>query len=221
MRALFVSPHPDDAELGCGGLIHRLLREGASVTVAVCTGEGDLKMAHSGESVPFLRRRREQVRALSELGDIDLVWLNLAPASQFDRVPQATFVLAFDGLFRHFDQTFLPLPSYNSDHERVWRAGLAAFRPGKLSGTSLLAYEQPIQGHGEQATAGISGKCYYTLTTDDLAAKKRAILEHGSQVAGREDTLYGPAGIEALAKIRGLECGACYAELVYPLLEIR
>jgi LmbE family N-acetylglucosaminyl deacetylase len=216
---LFVSPHPDDAELACGGMMRRHLSEGAIVSVAVCTGPGDLKMVHSGAVVKFHERQEEQKQALAELGDIQLLWLDLAPASKFDEVPQSRFVCEFDALFPKFDEVYLPLPSYNADHERVWKAGLAAFRPGKLDRTALFAYEQPMQSHGEQLASAIMCKRYYRLSEDDIVAKMRALTRHSSQVAGREDALCGPAGVEALARLRGLEVGAAYAEMVHPLRE--
>ena len=34
-KALFLSPHPDDVELGCGGLIHKLINIKVHVSIAV------------------------------------------------------------------------------------------------------------------------------------------------------------------------------------------
>jgi LmbE family N-acetylglucosaminyl deacetylase len=78
-RALVVSPHPDDATLAAGGLIQRLLRQGASVDVVQMTG-GDgfpkgVTALHPGvrpNPDAFRRygslREQEAVRALHALG---------------------------------------------------------------------------------------------------------------------------------------------------------
>ncbi len=220
-KALIVSPHPDDAEIGLGGLIHRVMSAGGSVTVAVCTGDGDLKMVHSGENVAFEKRREEQRKALSYLGDPNLVWLNLAVASRFDEKPQADFVCAFDKLFHDFDEVFVPFPSYNFDHERVWKASMAAFRPGKLDWVSLYAYEQPGQGHADRQSHGlICAKRYYVLSEEDIVAKMRAIDQHESQMGGRSHTLSGVRGVHILAEQRGIEIGEEFAEVVYPVKEV-
>jgi LmbE family N-acetylglucosaminyl deacetylase len=214
-NVLVVSPHPDDAEIGCGGMIHRLMKNGHNVMIAVCTGEGDLLMAHTSKIVKFRDRRREQEEAATTLGGAVIAWLDMAPASRFDTIPQALFVSTFDRLFQGHDQVFLPLPSYNDDHVRVWRAGLAAFRPGKLDYTSLMAYEQPFGN-----TAHDFGKRYIQLAEVDVEAKKLAITCHRSQMLGRDKSIYGRTGAELLATVRGAEIGIPYAEMVYVIKEV-
>ena len=36
-RAMVVTPHPDDAEIGCGGTIAGWIREGTEVVYVLCT----------------------------------------------------------------------------------------------------------------------------------------------------------------------------------------
>lgn len=76
---LFVSPHLDDAALSCGGLIRRLTRRGARVTVATLV-TADLPAGHPESRLalrcqrqwdlwqaPFAARRAEDQRALQTL----------------------------------------------------------------------------------------------------------------------------------------------------------
>ena len=217
-RILVVSPHPDDAEIGMGGAMFRMKEEGDRVTLAVCAGPGDLTMVHSGQTIPFEQRRKEQEAAAQVLG-CGVEWLDLAPASRFDTVPQANFVSAFDRLFKQFDQVYLPLPSYNADHRIVFEAGLAAFRPGKLDKVGLFAYEQACSQCLGEPGQWPWGRRYIGLTAYNLRAKKSALEAHESQIGARGDTIYGPVGIEALARLRGLEIGVPLAEMVYLLRE--
>ena len=220
-RTLVVSPHPDDAEIGCGGMIARLLSKTlCSVAIAVCTGEGDLNMLHSGATVPFSTRRKEQENAAEALGGADLRWLGLAPASKFDCMPQSDFVSAFDALFDQFDTVVLPLPSYNDDHVRVWQAGLAAFRPGRLRNVTLLAYEQPNANCLGPQIQGMFGKRYVPLNGGHLLAKTQAIACHASQMNGRQNSIYSKSGAETQAVLRGSEIGHPFAELLYVVREI-
>ncbi|HAC19338.1 MAG TPA: PIG-L family deacetylase, partial [Dehalococcoidia bacterium] len=47
-RAMVVTPHPDDAEIGCGGTIAGWIAQGTEVVYVLCTngdkGTGDLDM---------------------------------------------------------------------------------------------------------------------------------------------------------------------------------
>ncbi len=210
MRHLFVSPHPDDVEIGCGGLVHRLRSQGHAVSIAICTGDGDLAMLHSGETVPFRQRRAEQQEAAEYLLRPELIWLELAPASQFDRVAQAEFVTAFDSLFPRFDAIYAPLPGYNDDHNRVWNTMQAAFRPGKLDRQTLYAYEQPFGNRVPEF-----GKTYVQLEAENVAAKCCSIAAHKSQMGGRMQSIYGPTAADYTARLRGKEIGVLYAETIY------
>lgn len=214
-RRLFVSPHPDDAEMGCGAAIHMLRRKEMPADIAVCAGEGMLTMAHSGETVPFDYRVKEQLDAAEALGGPKVHFLNVAPASRFDTVPQVDFVNAFDKLFRDYDRVYLPLPSYNADHAVVWRAGLAAFRPGKLDGVDLYAYEQACSNCLAETSPGMFGRAYVEVDEKAVIAKCASIGCHKSQVNGRATTIYGSGGALELARLRGLECGSSFAELYY------
>jgi LmbE family N-acetylglucosaminyl deacetylase len=74
--ALVVAAHPDDPDIGCGGTMARLVREGQRVVVAVVT---DGSEGGEDPSVPddVLRDRREaeQRAALRELGVDDVEFL--------------------------------------------------------------------------------------------------------------------------------------------------
>jgi LmbE family N-acetylglucosaminyl deacetylase len=210
VRHLFVAPHPDDVEIGCGGLVHKLRQAGELAAIAVCTGNGDLAMVHSGQTVPFQQRREEQLAAASHLLNPDVHFLDLAPASRFDSVEQVEFVSAFDALFPHADVIYVPLPSYNADHNRVWDAARAAFRPGRLDGKALYAYEQPF---GNDPPPW--GKTYVELSREDVGAKCAAIAAHASQMEGRMASIYGPHAASLFASLRGKEIGLAYAELLY------
>lgn len=75
-KVLLVTPHPDDAEGGCGGTVARWIRQGAEVVYVLCTngdkGTTDLEM-----TPPRLAqtREREQLEAARVLGVKDVVFL--------------------------------------------------------------------------------------------------------------------------------------------------
>src|SRR5215471_19145559 len=63
-RVLILAPHTDDAELGCGGTVARLLESGAEVSVAAFSTAEESLPAGS----PAGRLRHEFVRAMALLG---------------------------------------------------------------------------------------------------------------------------------------------------------
>jgi LmbE family N-acetylglucosaminyl deacetylase len=76
-RALVITPHPDDCEIGCGGTIVKWIRAGAEVVLVVCTN-GD-----KGSDDPTMTsvrlasiREQEQREAAKVLGLKEVVFLN-------------------------------------------------------------------------------------------------------------------------------------------------
>lgn len=212
MRVLVLSPHPDDAEIGCGGALYDWVVNGARIDIAVFTGYGDLTMQHNGNVVKFEERITEQANAAKVLG-CNVQHLNLAPAANFDTVPMVRFVSALDKLVPHYDVVITPLPSHAKDHVVVWEACIAAFRQGRADYVRLYAYEQPMQHFGGMVPE--YGKVYVPLSQEAVFKKTQAIDCHKSQFADRKPGLCSPDSICSLAALRGAECGTEFAELFY------
>lgn len=217
MKILTVSPHPDDVEFGCGALVHKWAKHHMEVDLLVCTGEGDLTMVHSGETIPFSQRKEEQKVAAERMRINRIIWADFAPAGKFDTQPISNLVSVFDKYFRCYNMVLIPMASYMQDHKIVWDAAIAAFRPGKCKGVELYAYEQPMQGHGLQELGPFPQRTYVEVTIDDLAMQLSALRAHHSQIDGRVDTVAGTSGVLTLAEFRGLEIGYPYATMLYPI----
>jgi LmbE family N-acetylglucosaminyl deacetylase len=115
-------------------------------------------------------------------------------------------------------QVLIPLPSFNQDHQRAYRAAITALRPTELPGPEVYCYEYPPQFWGVGAVQGeFTGRTYLPLTEEGIAKKIAALKCHESMLYGREDSLLGVAGTLALARMRGLECGHSWAEMYVPL----
>ena len=76
-RALVVTPHPDDAEIWCGGTIARWIKEGAEVHYVLCT-DGSKGTDQPGITTKELSATREVelVKAAELLGVQDVVMLH-------------------------------------------------------------------------------------------------------------------------------------------------
>jgi LmbE family N-acetylglucosaminyl deacetylase len=207
-KVLIVAPHPDDAEIGMGALLSKW--QGVlSADIAICAGEGDLSMVHGNSVVSFKERMEEQHRAANVLG-AGVVPLGLAPASKFRTVSMSVFVNAFDKLFPQYHAVYLPLPTYNDDHNVIWEAAMAAMRPLKVDSVSFHAYEQAFSNAVGPQITGMFGKTYHPVGPGHIDHAWKALKEHKSQMSGREDSIYTKAGFEALYTLRGLEVGEPY-----------
>ena len=75
-KVLLVTPHPDDAEGGCGGTVARWIKEGSEVAYLLCTngdkGSGDVEM--TSERLAAIREK-EQLEAAQVLGVKEVTFL--------------------------------------------------------------------------------------------------------------------------------------------------
>ena len=75
-RALLVTPHPDDAESGCGGTVAKWISAGSEIVYVICTngdkGSGDPTMVSAKLAAI---REQEQMEAARVLGVKDVVFL--------------------------------------------------------------------------------------------------------------------------------------------------
>lgn len=195
-RALALSPHLDDVELGCGGTVARLVDEGVEVHVMrFSDGQG----VYAAGLVERLRQEAEA--ALAELG------------VEQHRVEHRTFQLrrfsdTRQGILESFvkcrrrlqpDLVFVPATSdAHQDHQVVCQEAIRAFR-----GITTLGYELPWNQRQV---------CTDLFVRLDSMQKKLDALSHfeTQREAGRaymaEEIVLG------LARVRGLQCGAEFAE---------
>ncbi len=182
---LAFSPHPDDAELGCGGTLYSLRRRGAEVHLTVVTDGrlGTRDPALRPEAVATLRAQ-EQKAAAAVLG-VELRMLGLpdgGPLDHYDLRDRAVreirrcrpdYVFVCDPWLRY---------EAHSDHRAV---GLAVSEAALLSG---LVHYAP----GAHAPWTVQGVLYYfpqradvlsPLDEEAYAARGRAVACHRSQFA--------------------------------------
>ena len=74
--ALVITPHPDDAEGGCGGTISQWIKQGTAVYIVVCTdgGKGTSDLGMTPTRLASIRQK-EQKEAAEVLGIRDVVFL--------------------------------------------------------------------------------------------------------------------------------------------------
>lgn len=215
---LVIAPHSDDAELGVGGYLHRERGNAAHISIVVLAS-GAFTSTKSGRSVTSFTRQNEGRAAGQILGVDEYTFLEIAPDSAFNSVPRGELVQQLERLIfgRPWDELFIPLPSFHTDHVVTWEACIAATRPHlnrRLPG-AIYAYEYPGQAWGPATPE--HAKVYAALDDIDLQAKLDSLRMHRSQWAADENSLYGERGVKAMAELRGAEIGTVAAELFYLL----
>jgi LmbE family N-acetylglucosaminyl deacetylase len=178
-RVLAIGAHPDDIELGAGGLIQRLVgREGTSVTFLVLT-EG-AHAGHGGERYDRATRRAEAIRAAELLGvppggvcvlDYPDCRLHEHGHQLIEDIEGRLF--GPDGE-RRFDVVLThAAEDSHADHRTVHEATLSAVRG--FHGSVLLYQSPSTKPNGFRPTF------FVELDPDGVAKKQAAIQAHVSQ----------------------------------------
>lgn len=198
-KVLVLAPHTDDAELGCGGTLARLLEESAQVWVAV------FSMAR--ESLPpgappdlFGTECRAAMRRLGvPEGNLQIYDF---PVRRFTEHRQ-DLLEELVRLRRAIDPDAVLLPSahdVHQDHQVVAAEGLRAFKERTVWG-----YELPWN------QVSFSAQAFAVLERRHVDAKWHALTAHQSQIRlGRP--YFRQDFVEGLARMRGTQMKAEYAE---------
>ena len=196
-RVLILAPHTDDGELGAGGTIAQLIEQGASIHyVAFSTAEESVP-----DGMPKDILKTEVKAATSKLGirsdhlhifNFQVRKLNYHRQEILEKLIKLRSSI-------NPDLVLMPsLKDIHQDHLTIAEEGLRAFKK-----TTVLGYELIWNNLNFNSCAFIK------LEKSDLEKKCEALYEYSSQ-RGRDymsrDFIY------SLAKIRGVQIGADYAE---------
>lgn len=188
-NVLAFGAHPDDIEVGAGGLLARIVADGGAVTMVVASipNRFDVRLAEA-------RVGAERIGARLTLREPDR-------ASRLEDVPMHALVAYFDQIVDEVRPDLVVTHGAQDvhwDHVLVHRATIAAMR---RTGCDLMSYfAGPLIG----AHGGIVGAAFADITSA-IDAKLDAIAAHASQGIGVEAR-------REIARATGRLCGAQYAE---------
>jgi N-acetylglucosamine malate deacetylase 1 len=199
-RVLVLAPHTDDAELGCGGTIARLLAGGAKVSVATFSVAEETLPPGSAPD----RLCHEFMCAMQILGvDSDRVFVSRYPVRRFSDYRQELL-----GELLQLKQRVDPEMVFvttgtdtHQDHQVLHNEAVRAFKD-----TTLWGYELPWNN------LRFSAQAFVTLNQEHIDRKWAALQAYKSQVElqrpyFKKDVIYG------LASVRGVQVRAQYAEV--------
>lgn len=206
-RVLVLAPHTDDAELGCGGTLARLLERGAAVHVMVfSTAEESLPPGKPPDTL-----RREFHAASDALGVPEAhrhVYDYPVRRLSYHRQEVLEAMVA---LGRELRPDLVLLPSghdLHQDHQVVYAEGLRAFKSG-----SVLGYELPWNHISFDAQA------FVALEEAHLRQKWTALQAYRTQFE-LERPYFTEDFIWGLARVRGTQVKVPLAE-AFEVLRIK
>lgn len=193
-HVLVVTPHPDDAEIWCGGTLARWIREGAEVHYILCTdgGKGTDSPDVTSEELSAIREQ-EQLDAAQVLGVKNVVMLHLPDGELEDtaefrkaivrqiRLVRPEVVLVTEPYRRNFN--------WHRDHRIAGQVALDAVFPYSRDHLHFmdLWQDEGLEPH-KTATIlfwGADQPDTFIDITDTIDVKIAAVGAHVSQMSGR------------------------------------
>lgn len=196
-KVLILAPHTDDGELGCGGTMAQLIERGSEISyVAFSSSDKSLPKTISKNT---LKEEVKKAMKILCVAPKNLILFNY-DARNFLNSRQAIL----EDMIRINERikpnlVFLPTTyDTHQDHQTISQEGFRAFKK-----VSILGYELPWNN----TTFNTQG--FVVLRKHQLAKKIAALSCYKSQAK----RLYMSKNfIESLAKTRGIQIGAQYAE---------
>lgn len=196
-KVLVLAPHTDDGELGCGGTIAKMVKEGVDVfymAFSVC--EESVPLGFKKDELEFELRN-----AMAALGVKDEnIIIARFPVRHFPEHRQDILQFIIDNKER-IDPDLILMPcldDIHQDHRIIAEEGLRAYK-----GRTIFSYELPWNNLTFRTSTFIK------LSSDDISKKINALEMYKTQ-KGRQYT--DPQFTKSLARTRGVQIGCQYAE---------
>jgi LmbE family N-acetylglucosaminyl deacetylase len=200
MKFLILSPHTDDAELGCGGTIARVIEEGNEILwVVFSTAEDSLP-----RDMPKDTLKKEFLDVIRDLGlsenNYELCNFKVRHLKEHRQDVLDTLVK----IRRDFEPKTVIMPSlndYHQDHQVIARETVRAFKKD----ASIIGYELPWNH------VSFDTNMFIILDKRHIQRKYKIIKNYKSQIILNRN-YFSKEYIYGLARVRGVQCNATYAE---------
>jgi LmbE family N-acetylglucosaminyl deacetylase len=212
-----ISPHFDDAHFGVGGYLAKKLRDPNYKVLEYIVSASEY-MRRDGLVVTVAQRIKQQHRAIEDLGGRKGAYRCVLgkglTENRYDQVPLDVLAGKIERVLGtvsgKLDRVFIPAPSYNQDHRRVYDACQVVFRPtGNYRTVPVVMYEVP----GQKPPQGQA--VYSVLDKYSMTSKISAVARHSAQTGTYPQN---KDGVRNWAEKCGLECNATWAERFWPQL---
>lgn len=216
MNILLVFAHPDDEVLACGGTVAKLVEEGFGVYTTIL-GEGitsrDLRRSPELRKEEISRLKQDALRANKLLGVREVFFFDF-PDNRFDGVELIDIVKTVERVVKEIKPQIIFTHHWkdlNIDHQITYRAVITATRlqPGMFV-REIYACEVPSSTEWNYPLS-FQPDTYFLLSEEHIKSKIQAMKCYSSEIRSYPHPR-SPEGIEYLARLRGMQVGAEYAE---------
>jgi len=196
-KILVLAPHTDDGEFGCGGTIHKLIKEGNEVYyVAFSACEQSVLPQFPSDILIIEVKAATKVLGIKPenliLFKYDVRTFNYRRQDILDDIIKLRAEIKPD-------LVFIPaMTDIHQDHKTIAEEALRAFKF-----TSILSYEMPWNNISFQTS------CFYKLSDEDIEVKVKALKKYLSQA---HRPYSSENFIKSLATVRGVQISTKYAE---------
>jgi LmbE family N-acetylglucosaminyl deacetylase len=199
-KILILSPHTDDAELGCGGSITRFIEEKKEILwVVFSTAEESLPKNLEKDT---LKKEFIQVTKSLNLKEKNYKIYNFKVRHLHEK--RQDILEELIRIRRDFNPEIVLVPSlhdYHQDHQVVSIEAIRAFK----TNSSIIGYELPWNHVTFDTTLFIK------LDKHHIQKKFTLLQNYKSQFLNKKN-YFTNEYIFGLAKVRGVQCNADYAE---------
>lgn len=205
-KHLIISPHPDDETIGAGGTLlkYKFLRHKIGcLTVTKTNIKKDLP------------EQKKVLKKISNIYKFDYAKQLDFEATSLDTISKTLLVEEFKKVFIAFKPDHLYLPHYSdihSDHRVIFNSALSAAKWFRYNGLEkILLYETLSETNVFNLGTSQFLENYYVDITKFINKKNKIVKNYKNQIA-KHPFPRSVETIKALAKYRGSQCGAKFAE---------
>jgi LmbE family N-acetylglucosaminyl deacetylase len=220
-QIVFISPHPDDETLGCGGTILKHHEEGNAIHWVIVTGMAEKQ----GFSPEVIVERQKEINTVAGMYGVTAVHnLNL-PAAQLDTIPTQELISRLGTLFNEIKPQSIYLPNrsdVHSDHRVVFSTAWSCCKTFRYPFIRrVLMYETLSE---TDYAPPLCETAFFPNSFSDISSFLERKIEIMRIYKGEMEEHPFPRSehtIRSLATIRGATAGVEYAEAFMLLKEIR
>jgi len=199
-RILCVQPHYDDNDIGAGGILAQLAKNGAELFYLTVTDDlmGIVDDSLSDEDATKALQR-DQFAAAKIVGVKEQYWLNYPDAGKYDYFDVRSDVLRYIRMLRpDFIFTCDPWLMYEAHHDHI-QTGLATAEAVMFAGLTRIASSDPkvdvaYEGHE------IKGMVFYFTREPNMIVDISSTWEDKISTLHCYAAQFSPAGMEELVK---------------------